>query len=71
MTGGRRSDILPANAMSGRPPGSKSARLQELIHRTDRVLVVLHPPSAALARIMEQAGCEVAFVGTGDRKSVV
>ena len=51
--------------MSTRPGRSKSARLQELIHRTDRVLVVLHPPSAAHARIMEQAGCEVAFVGTG------
>ena len=36
-----------------------------LINRTDRVLAVLHPPSAALARIMEQAGCEVGFVGTG------
>jgi 2,3-dimethylmalate lyase len=47
------------------PSGSKSARLQALIHRTDRVLVVLHPPSAAHAHIMEQAGCEVAFVGTG------
>src|SRR6266436_8225574 len=44
---------------------SKSALLQALIHRTDRVLVVLHPPSAAHARIMEQAGCEVGFVGTG------
>jgi 2-methylisocitrate lyase-like PEP mutase family enzyme len=51
--------------MSGQAGRSKSARLQELIHRTDRVLVVLHPPSAAHARIMEQAGCEVAFVGTG------
>src|SRR5712691_1892808 len=51
--------------MSRQPGRSKSARLQELIHRTDRVLVVLHPPSAAHARIMEQAGCEVAFVGTG------
>ena len=44
---------------------SKSALLQALIHRTGRVLVVLHPPSAAHARIMEQAGCEVGFVGTG------
>ena len=51
--------------MSRQPGRSKSARLQELIHRTDRVLVVLHPPSAAHARIMEQAGCEVAFIGTG------
>lgn len=44
---------------------SRSARLQELIRRTDRVLVVLHPPTAAHARIMEQAGCEAGFVGTG------
>ena len=42
-----------------------SRRLQELIHRTDRVLTVLHPPNATSARIMEKAGCEVGFVGTG------
>jgi 2,3-dimethylmalate lyase len=36
-----------------------------LIDRTDRVLTVLHPPNAACARIMEKAGCEVGFVGTG------
>ena len=42
-----------------------TARLRQLINRTDRVLAVLHPPSATLARIMEQAGCEVGFVGTG------
>jgi len=42
-----------------------SSRLRRLINRTDRVLCVLHPPSASLARIMEQAGCEVGFVGTG------
>ena len=42
-----------------------TTRLRRLINRTDRVLAVLHPPSAALARIMEQAGCEVGFVGTG------
>jgi 2,3-dimethylmalate lyase len=42
-----------------------SGRLRRLINRTDRVLCVLHPPSASLARIMEQAGCEVGFVGTG------
>jgi 2-methylisocitrate lyase-like PEP mutase family enzyme len=46
-------------------PLSKSARLQDLIHRRDRVLAVLHPPSAAHARIMEEAGCEALFVGTG------
>jgi 2,3-dimethylmalate lyase len=44
---------------------SRSARLKELIHRRDKVLAVLHPPSAAHARIMEQAGCEALFVGTG------
>ena len=38
--------------------------LRQLINRTDRVLAVLHPPSATLARIMEKAGCGV-FVGTG------
>jgi 2-methylisocitrate lyase-like PEP mutase family enzyme len=42
-----------------------TTRLRQLINRTDRVLAVLHPPSAALARIMEKAGCEVGFVGTG------
>src|SRR5437660_205327 len=40
-------------------------RLRLLINRTDRVLSVLHPPNAACARIMEKAGCEVGFVGTG------
>src|ERR1700736_6448370 len=43
------------------PPG---ARLRELIQRKDRVLAVLHTPSAALARIMELGGCEAGFVGT-------
>src|SRR5262245_29666510 len=42
-----------------------TTRLRQLIHRTDRVLSVLHPPSAAGARIMEKAGCEAGFVGTG------
>jgi len=42
----------------------KTAQLQRLIHRKDKVLVVLHPPSASHARIMEQAGCEAGFVGT-------
>ena len=44
---------------------SKSVRLQELIRRRDKVLAVLHPPSAAHARVMEKAGCEALFVGTG------
>src|SRR5262252_8779882 len=46
-------------------PERATTRLRRLIHRTDRVLAVLHPTSATLARIMEQAGCEVGFVGTG------
>jgi 2,3-dimethylmalate lyase len=44
---------------------SRSAQLQDLIQRRDKVLAVLHPPTAAHARIMEQAGCEALFVGTG------
>jgi 2,3-dimethylmalate lyase len=40
-------------------------RLRALMARQDRVLSVLHPPSAALARVMEAAGCEAGFVGTG------
>src|SRR6478735_6478227 len=46
-------------------PRSKAARLQELIQRRDKVLAVLHSPTAAHARIMEKAGCEALFVGTG------
>ena len=45
-------------------PGPGQA-LRRLIHRTDRVLSVLHPPNATCARIMENAGCEAGFVGTG------
>jgi 2-methylisocitrate lyase-like PEP mutase family enzyme len=43
----------------------KTARLRHLIHRQDKVLAVLHPPTAAHARIMEKSGCEAGFVGTG------
>src|SRR5499425_2373170 len=50
--------------MSQKPP-PRSANLQTLIHRRDKVLAVLHPPTAAHARIMEKAGCEALFVGTG------
>src|SRR5437773_11717690 len=46
-------------------PPSPAAHLQELIHRRGKVLAVLHPPTAAHARIMEKAGCEALFVGTG------
>jgi 2-methylisocitrate lyase-like PEP mutase family enzyme len=41
-----------------------TTRLQQLIHRKDKVLAVLHPPTATHARIMERAGCEAGFVGT-------
>lgn len=43
----------------------RTARLHELIHRHDKVLAVLHPPTAAHGRIMEKVGCEALFVGTG------
>jgi 2-methylisocitrate lyase-like PEP mutase family enzyme len=45
-----------------RSPGEK---LRALMARKDKVLAVMHPPSAALAKIMDQAGCEAGFVGTG------
>lgn len=44
---------------------SKGARLRELMNRKDKVLAILHPPTAAHGRIMEHAGCEAGFVGTG------
>jgi 2-methylisocitrate lyase-like PEP mutase family enzyme len=50
---------MTANANS-----SRTTRLQELIKRQGRVLAILHTPTAAHARVMEQAGCEAAFVGT-------
>jgi 2-methylisocitrate lyase-like PEP mutase family enzyme len=50
--------------MSETKATSRTARLQRLIHREGKVLTVLHTPSAAHARIMEEAGCEAAFVGT-------
>ena len=50
--------------MSEKRP-SRPAKLRSLIHRRDKVLAVLHPPTAAHARIMEEAGCEALFVGTG------
>jgi 2-methylisocitrate lyase-like PEP mutase family enzyme len=50
--------------VTARSRSSPGARLKQLIHRKDKVLVVLHPPTATHARIMEQAGCEAGFVGT-------
>ncbi len=43
---------------------SKRARLRELIQRKDKVLAVIHPPTAAHGRIMDQCGTEAGFVGT-------
>jgi 2-methylisocitrate lyase-like PEP mutase family enzyme len=43
---------------------SKRQRLQQLIHRKDKVLAVIHPPSAAHGRIMDKCGLEAGFVGT-------
>ena len=48
-----------------KPIESASARLRALMTQRERVVPVLHPPTAALARVMEQAGCEIGFVGTG------
>src|SRR2546425_11516722 len=42
-----------------------SARLRSLLARDDRVLAVLGTPNAFHAQIMEAAGCEAAFIGTG------
>jgi 2-methylisocitrate lyase-like PEP mutase family enzyme len=46
------------------PAVSPARRLRELLRRRGKVLVVLHPPTATHARIMERAGCEAGFVGT-------
>ena len=43
---------------------AKRKRLRALLARRDQVLSVMHPPTAALARIMQSAGCEALFVGT-------
>jgi 2-methylisocitrate lyase-like PEP mutase family enzyme len=46
-----------------------TTRLQQLIHRTDRVLTVMNTPSARLARVMETAGAEMGFIGTNGEVS--
>ncbi len=46
------------------PYQDATAKLQALMRRQDRVLSVMHPPSAALARVMEAAGAEAGFIGT-------
>src|SRR5581483_4487970 len=45
-------------------PERPAAKLRQLLARKDRVLAVLGTPNAFHARIMDQAGCEAAFVGT-------
>lgn len=51
--------------MTATSTAAKRQKFQELIRRKHKVLVVMHPPSAAHAKLMEKAGAEVAFVGTG------
>ena len=46
------------------PYEEATARLQALIQRPDRVLTVMHTPSAGLAKAMDEAGAEAGFVGT-------
>jgi 2-methylisocitrate lyase-like PEP mutase family enzyme len=41
-----------------------TTRLRQLLQRRGRVLTLMHPPSARLARLMEAAGTEAGFVGT-------
>ena len=51
--------------MPDRAAPRASTRLRSLLARDDRVLAVLGTPNAFHAQIMEAAGCETAFVGTG------
>src|SRR4051812_28371159 len=46
------------------PYRDATKKLQELIQRKGKVLTSMHPPSVALARVMEAAGVEAGFVGT-------
>jgi 2-methylisocitrate lyase-like PEP mutase family enzyme len=46
------------------PYQQATGRLRELLRRPDRVLSVMHTPSAGLARVMQEAGAEAGFVGT-------
>lgn len=51
--------------MPDAPAARASTQLRALLARNDRVLAVLGVPTAFHATIMEAAGCEAAFVGTG------
>jgi 2-methylisocitrate lyase-like PEP mutase family enzyme len=46
------------------PYHDATTALQALIKRPDRVLTVMHTPSAGLAKVMQAAGAEAGFVGT-------
>ena len=43
---------------------ARTARFQELIKRKEKVLAMMHPPTAFHGKIMEKAGAEALFVGT-------
>src|SRR3989449_7441083 len=61
----RRRRASPLRLVPDRAAPRPSARLRSLLARNDRVLAVLGTPNAFHAQIMEAAGCEAAFVGTG------
>src|SRR5579871_1900367 len=64
--GGAGTPAIAGAALREEPEMSEqSRRLRSLMARQDRVLAVMHPPSASHARLMERAGCEAGFVGTG------
>jgi len=46
------------------PFRAATAQLRSLLRRSERVLTVMHTPSAGLARAMAAAGAEAGFVGT-------
>jgi 2,3-dimethylmalate lyase len=46
------------------PYRDATAQLRSLLRRGDRILTVMHTPSAGLARAMDAAGAEAGFVGT-------
>jgi 2,3-dimethylmalate lyase len=48
---------------SGSDP-SKGEKLRALLRRDGKPLVVMHPPSAVLGRVMDATGAEAGFVGT-------
>ena len=50
--------------MARKSAPTPGAKLRKLLARKDRVLAVMHPPTAMHARIMEEAGAEAAFIGT-------